>query len=163
MALERFLYDFLESMIRGDSTLLEAIEDELQHMEEDILEGRTDKEAFSRIAEIRGDLLALRTHYMQMIAFGQELSENETTLRDYSVQVRDLYQSQLAVRQNNTVTVLTVITTIFMPLTLIVGWYGMNFKYMPELESPYAYPLVIAVSLLIIVASLLFFKYKKWL
>ena len=188
-ALERFLYDFLESIIRGDSTLLEAIEDELQHMEEDILEGRTEKESFSRISEIRGDLLALRTHYMQMIAFGQELSDNEneffaeqnlryfdmfpdrcrrlqdivTTLRDYSVQVRDLYQSQLAVRQNNTVTILTVITTIFMPLTLIVGWYGMNFKYMPELESPYAYPLVIAVSLLIIVASLLFFKYKKWL
>ena len=93
----------------------------------------------------------------------RRLQDITTTLRDYSVQVRDLYQSQLAVRQNNTVTVLTVITTIFMPLTLIVGWYGMNFKYMPELESPYAYPLVIAVSLLIIVASLLFFKYKKWL
>ena len=76
-ALERFLYDFLESMIRGDSTLLEAIEDELQHMEEDILEGKTEKEIFSRISEIRGDLLALRTHYLQLISFGQVLSENE--------------------------------------------------------------------------------------
>jgi magnesium transporter len=85
------------------------------------------------------------------------------SLRDYSVQTRDLYQSQLAVRQNNTVTVLTVVTTIFMPLTLIVGWYGMNFKYMPELESPLGYPLVIAVSIAIIVVSLIYFKYKKWL
>ena len=176
-------------MIRGDSTFLEALEDEISRIEEDILEGRAQKDVLSRIADIRGDLLALRIHYEQMIDFGQELSSNDNalfkedklhyfdnyvnrvtrlldivnSLRDYSVQTRDLYQSQLAVRQNNTVTVLTVVTTIFMPLTLIVGWYGMNFKYMPELESPLGYPLVIAVSIAIIVASLIYFKYKKWL
>ena len=58
---------------------------------------------------------------------------------------------------------LTVITSIFMPLTLIAGWYGMNFKYMPELEYKWAYPLVIAISVLIVVFSLIFFKKKKWL
>ncbi len=188
-SLERFFYDFLESIIRGDSTLLEAMEDELSHLEETILAGKAEKNILSRVADLRGDLLALRTHYEQLIDFGQELIENEneffeeknlryfsmftsrcmrlqdivTSLREYSVQVRDLYQSQLAVRQNNTVTVLTVITTIFMPLTLIVGWYGMNFKYMPELESPYGYPLVILFSLLIILSSLAYFRYKKWL
>ena len=50
-----------------------------------------------------------------------------------------------------------------LPLTLIVGWYGMNFKYMPELDSVIGYPVVIVVSLLIIILSLLFFKRKKWL
>jgi magnesium transporter len=60
-------------------------------------------------------------------------------------------------------TVLTVVTTIFMPLTLIVGWYGMNFHYMPELEWKWGYPIIIAISLLIVVGSLLFFKKKKWL
>jgi magnesium transporter len=188
-SLERFFSDFLETMIRGDSTFLEALEDEISRIEEDILEGRAQKDVLSRIADIRGDLLALRIHYEQMIDFGQELSSNDNaffkedklhyfdnyvnrvtrlldivnSLRDYSVQTRDLYQSQLAVRQNNTVTVLTVVTTIFMPLTLIVGWYGMNFKYMPELESPLGYPLVIVVSIAIIVVSLIYFKYKKWL
>ena len=60
-------------------------------------------------------------------------------------------------------TVLTVVTTIFMPLTLIVGWYGMNFRYMPELESAWGYPVVILVSALILIGSLLYFKKKKWL
>ena len=60
-------------------------------------------------------------------------------------------------------TILTVVTTIFMPLTLITGWYGMNFTYMPELDSPYGYPIIIVVALMIAVASLLYFKRKKWL
>ena len=50
-----------------------------------------------------------------------------------------------------------------MPLTLITGWFGMNFKYMPELEVPFAYPIVFVVCVAIIIASLLFFKRKKWL
>lgn len=58
-------------------------------------------------------------------------------------------------------TVFTEVTTIFMPLTLIVGWYGMNFKYMPELESRMGYPVVIILSVLIVVGSLSFFKIKK--
>jgi magnesium transporter len=58
-------------------------------------------------------------------------------------------------------TVHTVVTTIFMPLTLIVGWYGMNFKYMPEIESRFGYPVVILLSILIVSGSLTFFKIKK--
>jgi magnesium transporter len=59
--------------------------------------------------------------------------------------------------------VLTVVTTIFMPLTLIAGWYGMNFRYMPELESVFGYPVVIIVSILIAAAGIIYFKFKKWL
>ena len=59
-------------------------------------------------------------------------------------------------------TILTVVSTIFMPLTLIVGWYGMNFKYMPELDIPIAYPIVLIVSVLIVVISIIFFKKKKF-
>jgi magnesium transporter len=89
------------------------------------------------------------------------LYNSATHLRDYTIQLNDLYQSQLDVRQNRIMTVLTVVTTIFMPLTLIVGWYGMNFKYMPELESRLGYPIVIVLSLFIVVGSLIFFKIKK--
>ena len=56
-----------------------------------------------------------------------------------------------------------MVTTIFMPLTLIVGWYGMNFRYMPELDSPLGYPAVIVLSIAIIIGMLVFFKKKKWL
>ena len=83
--------------------------------------------------------------------------------REYVMQLRDLIQSQLDVRQNRIMTVLTVVTSIFLPLTLIAGWYGMNFRYMPELEWRYSYPLVILISIVIVIVCLLWFKRKKWL
>ena len=60
-------------------------------------------------------------------------------------------------------TVLTVITTIFLPLTLIAGWYGMNFTHMPELTWPYGYPVIIIVSNIIVIVCLIWFKKKKWM
>ena len=93
----------------------------------------------------------------------QRLHDAANALRDYTMQVRDLYHGQLEVKQNYTMTILTVVTTIFMPLTLIAGWYGMNFRYMPELDSPAGYPIVIAVSAAIVIGSLIFFKKKKLL
>ena len=86
-----------------------------------------------------------------------------TSLREYVAQLRDLIQARLDVKQNKIMTVLTVITSIFLPLTLIAGWYGMNFKYMPELEWKYSYPAVIVISAVIVVVCLWWFKRKKWL
>ncbi len=187
-SLERFLYDFLVQLIRGDQNLLARYEKELETLEFAVLHGEDD-DVMTRLHELRGDISDLRTHYEQLLDFGQTLEENENNffsqenvryfrlfnnkimrlldasaaLRDYSIQLRDLYQSQLDVKQNRIMTVLTVVTTIFLPLTLIAGWYGMNFRYMPELESPLGYPVVIAVSVLIVVGSLIFFKKKKLL
>ena len=187
-SLERFIYDFLEMIISRDLTILERYEDEISTIEDRILEGNLAGE-LERNNEIRGELLQLKMHYEQLIDLGQELSENEneffqpdnlrffelftarvlrlqgivSTLREYTGQVRELYQSELSVKQNRIMTVLTVVTTIIMPLTLITGWYGMNFKYMPELESPLAYPIVIGVVILIAISGILYFKKKKWL
>ena len=58
--------------------------------------------------------------------------------------------------------ILTVVTTFFLPLTLISGWYGMNFENMPELKWAYGYPMVIAVSLMIAVIEYVYFKRKKF-
>ncbi|MBR6915095.1 MAG: magnesium transporter CorA, partial [Clostridia bacterium] len=77
--------------------------------------------------------------------------------------MRDLYNAQLEVSQNKIMTLLTVITTIFMPLTLLTGWYGMNFKYMPELGWRIGYPAVFALSISVAVFCLIFFKKKKWM
>ena len=186
-SLERFIYDFLEQIIHEDSRILENFEKRLDVIEDDIESGReVDLDVMN---DIRSELRDLRTHYSQLIDMAQEFEENEnnffkadnlrffrlfsnrtsrlydtvTSLLDYTVQIRDTYQSQLDVRQNRIMTVLTVVTAIFMPLTLIVGWYGMNFKYMPELESVWGYPIVIGVCILIVILSLIFFKRKKWL
>ncbi len=142
-----------------------------------------------RINDIRSDVRDLRVHYEQLTDLAQELEENENnffkttnlryfhlviqriatlhdmaaSLRDYSIQVRDLYQSRLDVKQNRIMTVLTIVTAIFMPLTLIAGWYGMNFENMPELSSKFGYPAVIIASAVIVAVSIGFFKHKKWL
>ena len=187
-SLERFLYDFLEKMIGRDLSLLAGMEKELNALEESILSG--EQEEFpARLKEIRSSLMTLHVHYEQMIDLGQELEENENgffasenlrffrlftervtrlndraaSLRDYTVQLRELFSAQLEIRQNRIMTILTVITAIFMPLTLIAGWYGMNFNNMPELTAPYGYTAVIVVSILIVILSVIWFKWKKWL
>ena len=142
-----------------------------------------------KVNDIRSDIRDIKIHYEQLMDFAQTLEENENSffkpeniryfrlfankierlrdtsasVRDYTMQIRDLYKAQLDIKQNKIMTILTVVTTIFMPLTLIVGWYGMNFKYMPELDKPMAYPVIIVLSVLIVVFSLIFFKKKKWL
>ena len=187
-SLERFIYDFLEQIVAQDQIVLEHFDRELDTIESSILEGE-EKDPSLRVSRIRSDLRDLRVHYEQLLELSQELEENENnffneentryfhlftqrvsrlhdltaSLREYSIQIRDLYQSKLDIKQNRIMALLTVITSIFMPLTLIAGWYGMNFKYMPELEYRAAYPIVIAVSILIVIISLIFFKKKKWL
>ena len=87
-------------------------------------------------------------------------------LRDHLGHRRKLLHvllQQIDIRMNRVMTILTVLSTIFMPLTLIAGWYGMNFRYMPELNWPWSYPIVFVVCIVIVVACLVFFKKKKWL
>ncbi|MBR2550214.1 MAG: magnesium transporter CorA [Clostridiales bacterium] len=187
-SLERFLYDFLDQIVKDDLRLMENYENELDSMEQSIIDGEENLPS-GRLNDIRSDIRYLRIHYEQLMDLAAEFEENENgffkienlryfrlfinraerlheqsmSLRDYTMQLRDLYKAHLDLKQNRIMTVLTVVTTIFMPLTLIVGWYGMNFRYMPELDSRWGYPITIVVSVVIVVVSLLFFKKKKWL
>ena len=83
-------------------------------------------------------------------------------LREYSLQIRELYQTQIAVRQNKIMQLLTMVTTIFMPLTLLTGWYGMNFRYMPEITCKYGYPATAFFAVLLIILEIRFFKRRRW-
>lgn len=186
--LERFIYDLLETSITGDLALLQGMEQELNRMEDAITGEELDRIP-ARMNTIRGDLLDLRMNYEQLIDLSQELEENENDFfrdetlryfhmftervvrllsmvngqRDYAMQLRDLVQSNVDIKQNRIMALLTVITSIFLPLTLIAGWYGMNFRYMPELEWKWGYPVVIIVCILIVAVSLIYFRRKKWL
>ena len=186
--LERFIYDFLDQIIKDDLRLMEKYESELDGIEQKILSEEENLPS-GRINHIRSDIRSLRIHYEQLMDMGQEFAENENnffkqenlryfrlfldrmarlhdnsaSLRDYTMQLRDLYKAHLDIKQNRIMTVLTVVTTIFLPLTLIAGWYGMNFRYMPELEWRWGYPVIIGISILIVTASLFFFRKKKWL
>lgn len=84
-------------------------------------------------------------------------------LRDLIAGMLELYLSSASNRMTAVMKVLTVITTIFMPLTFIAGIYGMNFEYMPELKSPWGYPLTLLTMLGIAVGMLWYFHRKRWL
>jgi magnesium transporter len=85
------------------------------------------------------------------------------TFRDMISGMLDIYLSSVSNRMNEVMKVLTIIATIFIPLTLIAGVYGMNFRYMPELEWSWGYPLVWLVMLGIAVVMLMYFRKKRWL
>ncbi|MBR2750586.1 MAG: magnesium transporter CorA [Clostridiales bacterium] len=186
--LERFLYDFLESIIHRDYKIIERYDARLDQIEKDVL-NEDSTGSIRELTDIRSELRDLRIHYAQLMDLSQELEENEndyfkedneryfhlvfqrvqslhemaSSLSDYTAHIRDLNQAQIDLKQNKIMTILTVVTSIFMPLTLITGWYGMNFVHMPELAQPAAYPIVIGVCIFIAVACLVFFKKKKWL
>jgi magnesium transporter len=92
-----------------------------------------------------------------------QVVDTTETLREVLSGAMDLYMSGVSNRMNEVMKVLTIIATIFMPLTFIAGIYGMNFKFMPELEWRWGYPAVWVIIVLIGVSMLIYFKKKKWL
>ncbi|WMJ85709.1 magnesium transporter CorA family protein [Anaerocolumna sp. MB42-C2] len=189
VTLERLIYGFLERLILNNYSSLEKIEEEISDHEDKINDNRLDRNFNYEITGIRKRLLLLDNFYEQLIVIGEELEENAIDifcadnlryfklftdrvtrlsnntrmLQDYSDHVRDSYHAQLDYNLNNIMKMFTVVTTIFLPLTLIVGWYGMNFTYMPELHWKYGYLFVIIISIIVAILCIFYFKKKKFL
>ena len=173
-----FLSDFFMTLVEEDILYLASLEREIAEMEEMVLQGKTEHFHY-RMLSIKKEISRLYCYYCQMTDVGDVLSvkqricsnfldrvdrikQEAQSLREYAMQVQDVYQSEISIHQNNIMKFLTVVTTIFLPLTLIAGWYGMNFYNMPELTWKYGYPVVSAISLLVIIVSLWFFNKKKF-
>ena len=92
-----------------------------------------------------------------------QVMDTTETFRDMLAGMLDIYLSSVSNRMNEVMKVLTVISTIFIPLTFIAGVYGMNFRYMPELELPWGYPAIWGIMIAIGVGLLIYFKRKRWL
>lgn len=141
----------------------------------------------AKIVDLRNRVMTLKRYYVQLLRLCQDMEENENglisgrqlkrfriltrrverlldtadSLRDYVSQVREAYQSQVDINLNNLMRIFTVVTAVFSPLTLIVGWYGMNLK-MPESRWDLGYPMVILLSLAVCAVTVVLFKKKKW-
>lgn len=180
---ELFNYIFL-----GDTVLAHKIEDSLVSLEVEVTENNTSSgNIIERLLDIRKRLLVYSRYYSAMFDLLEDLEENLNSLftkeeikhfrihtnkadrlnaeinhlQEYATQVREAYQSQLDIQQNKVMQFFTVVTSIFLPLTLIVGWYGMNLQ-MPEVNSTLAYPIVIVISFAIVGALLTYFREKQW-
>ena len=97
-------------------------------------------------------------HFMKLSLKADRLIIHLTNLRDTISQVRESWQAQVDLGFNKTAKIFTVIASIFLPLTLITGWYGMNFKFMPELVHPLGYPGAFILSTLLAAGSLWWFR-----
>lgn len=185
------LFEFLEAMIREDEDFTDAYEDRLEAQEGEIQDCVQQIPAdFDRsLMRARRELMVLSRFYKQLAQIGDQLAEcpngvihadechlfqlfshraerlhaDVSALREYALQILDLYQSRISVRQNRIVQILTILSAVFMPLTLIVGWYGMNFSNMPALRSAYGYPVICLLSVAIVAAEWIIFKKKKWM
>ena len=184
---ERVLYQFFLRLLKDDMSYLEDLEDEITESEMAAVLG-SKSDYMKKIFHYRKQLLRLKRYYEQLDSVMDELTINDndlltddgvrhftilgnrterfstrvSNLRDYVTQMREAYQAQIDIEQNNLMRIFTVITAVFLPLTLMVGWYGMNFKNMPELGSVYGYPVFILVSILVCIVLLIIFKHKKW-
>jgi magnesium transporter len=89
-----------------------------------------------------------------------DLNDNQN---DRLSSLHDLFISEITYRMTNVMKILTVVTSIFIPLTFITSVYGMNFKFMPEYNWPWAYPVLWVLMIAMGVAQVIYFKRKKWL
>ena len=101
--------------------------------------------------------------YTRLSDRADRLHSRVTFLREYLMQIREMHQTLISEKQSKTMNLLAVISAIFLPLTLLVGWYGMNFTKMPELESDLGYPAVIIASVVIVVIEIIIFRKKHLL
>ena len=126
---------------------------------------------YHQLTEVAEDLMEwdgaflaedLMNCFQKFITRTKRLSDDMETMREYAMEIWEIYQSQISIRQNDIMKVLTIVTTIFLPLSLLAGWYGMNFEYMPEISWKYGYVMVIGVSISIVATCLIIFRKKKY-
>lgn len=182
------MYALVDAVVDSYFIILEQLGDYIGELEENMLVG-ADKESFDMVYHIKREMLALRrstwplrevVYKLEREGFAQITSDTRVFLRDvydHMIQVIDtvetyrdllsgmidLYHSTIGSRTNEVMRVLTVISTIFIPLTFIVGVYGMNFAVMPELHWRYGYFATWGVMGMIALLQIWYFRRKNWL
>lgn len=183
---ERAMYLFFKNLFKGDTKFLEELEDHISTLDDEVIHDGSEAMR-EQIVDVRYEVLRLKKYYEQFEEIFDELCDNDNdmiseeylnyfeilenrcnrlvsqvmNLREFIVQVRESYQAQIDIEQNRLMKVFTLVTSIFLPLTLIAGWYGMNLQ-MPEFGWKYGYPVVIFVCILVCAIWAIIFKKKGW-
>lgn len=182
----QLLMQVMGNMISDDILYLSHIEEQTEMLEDNIADGNTDN-FFVSLTKYRRKLSELNAYYDQLVDIGEllqlpvcasfisgadgwdkytrrceRLQNHVQFIRENLLQLGELYQSMQDAHQNKVMGFLTIITTFFLPLTLLTGWYGMNFRHMPELSWRYGYIAVIIAVVIIAVCEFIYFKKKKY-
>ncbi|MFO8084221.1 MAG: magnesium/cobalt transporter CorA [Desulfobacterales bacterium] len=181
-------YAILDAIVDHYFVVLGVIGDNMEALEEELLENPT-QETSRMIHEMKREMIYLRKQVWPLREVLGNLSKADSPLikestviylrdvYDHTIQVMDTiesyrdilsgmmdnYLSVVSNKMNEVMKLLTIIATIFIPITFIVGVYGMNFQYMPELEWKWGYFMVMALMCCVVVFMLIYFKRKKWI
>lgn len=181
------MYLFFKSMLKGAAKYLDLLEEKVSFLDDEVSNG-TESGLRDKIINTRLKINRTKRYYQQLDFLFSEICDNDNmlitdnclryfeilrnrTVRfssqsmylwEYINQVRESYQAQIGIEQNNVMKVFTMVTSIFLPLTLIAGWYGMNLQ-MPEFKWKYGYLFIIATCFLVSIIWFVWFKKKKWL
>jgi magnesium transporter len=188
MGADYLAYALVDAIVDNYFLVLEVLGDEIESMEEEVIE-RPGRETVRKLHHMKRRLLFLRKSVWPVREIINGLLRGETTLikkttqfylrdvYDHTIQIIDMmetmrdmngglfdmYLSSISNRMNEVMKVLTIIATIFIPLTFIAGIYGMNFEFMPELKWPWGYFAALGVMVFIAICMIIYFKIKKWL
>lgn len=180
-------YHILDKLVDHYFPAVYRLEDQINVIDDNV-KGESSRKLLDKIFEIRSDLLRLRRIVIQMRDLAYRILNSDhlkhikekhiyfSDVHDHLLRLTEMIESSLALtselrdsylsvnshKMNKIMMLLTVVTTIFIPLTFIVGVYGMNFKYMPELEFRYGYFIALGVMLFIGVFMFTWFKQKGW-
>ncbi len=181
------LYRLIDIIVDNYYNVLDAIGAQIEQIEEDIYDNPSEK-AFKKIQGLKKELIFLRKALYPLRDAVSKLIKDENgfietgtiryfadvydhvahlidaldTYKDLTSGLMDIHINTQNTKMNEVIKVLTVISTIFMPLTFIVGIYGMNFDFMPELRWTFGYPLVMAIMFVVVIIMIVYFKFKKW-
>jgi magnesium transporter len=188
MGADYLAYSLLDSIVDNYFTVLEQVGEKIEFLEEELVTNPT-PETLQTIHNLKREMIFLRKSVWPLREVIGALERGESSLieestgiylrdvYDHTIQVidtietfrdmisgmLDIYLSSVSNRMNEVMKVLTIIATIFIPLTLVAGIYGMNFQYMPELGWRWGYPVVWLAMLVIGALMLVYFRRKKWL
>jgi magnesium transporter len=188
MGSDYLAYSLLDTIVDNYFLILEKMGERVEFLEEELITNPSNK-TLQEIQKFKNEMIFVRKAVWPLREVVSGLGRKESALikesteiylrdvYDHTVQVidtieiyremlsgmLDIYLSSVSNRMNSVMKVLTIIATIFIPLTFIVGIYGMNFKYMPELEWRWGYLAVWVIIIMIGISMLIFFKKKKWL
>lgn len=188
MGSDYLAYSLMDTIVDHYFLILERLGDKVELLEEELMARPTDR-TIQGIQTFRNEIAFVRRVVWPLREVVSSLGRRESPLiketteiylrdvYDHTVQVMDtietyremisgmldIYLSSVSNRLNSVMKVLTIIATIFMPLTFIAGIYGMNFKYMPELEWRWGYPAIWILIVLIGVSMAIYFKKKRWI
>jgi magnesium transporter len=181
-------YALMDAVVDCYFTVIEKIGDKIEEIEEDIIDN-SDKKSLLELYHLKREMIYLRKQVWPMRDMINNMIRSETVLinptsdiylrdlsdhvtriidtvetyRDLLSGIMDIYLSTNANRMNEVMKVLTIMSSIFIPITFIVGVYGMNFENMPELKSQNGYFITWGVMLSVILGLMIYFKRKKWM